>query len=74
SADTAMLWARTAAAVRFIFFGNRIIFTSCFVVFPSFILPPPPIGFSIDFVNNLSDEYLSFLTKRPLGHTFRAVV
>ena len=22
------------------------------------------------FVNNLSDEYLSFLTKRPLRHTF----
>ena len=71
AADTAMLSASTAAAVRFIVFRNRIIFTSCFVVF-LFLFYPPPIGFSIDFVNNLSNEYLSFLTKRPLGHTFRA--
>jgi len=73
AADTAMLSASTAAAVRFIVFRNRIIFTSCFVVFCFFYFtPPPPTVFSIDFVNNLSDEYLSFLIKRPLRHIFRA--
>jgi hypothetical protein len=67
AADTAMLSASTAAAVRFIVFRNRIIFTSCFVVFPSFILPPPPIGFSIAFVNNLLGKYLSFFYKKAAG-------
>lgn len=40
AADTAMLSASTAAAVRFIVFRNRIIFTSCFVVFLFLFYPP----------------------------------
>ena len=38
--------------------------------------PPPPIGFSMAFVNNLLGKYLSFFYKRAaaphLLHTFRA--